>query len=118
MDRNLEKEAPNVVTEPLFRKLLAMGHQARVLCEGDAHLKSAVWYGVWTVRVVCADGTFEKILVSHPRRAGDDEEIKIKIFRTINGLASFMHRMGFADFNVPFFEGGESFQALSERNES
>ena len=112
MDETLNKEAPNVVTEALFRTLLEMGNRARILCEEDAYLKSAVWYGSWTARVVSGDGSLDKRLVAHPRGTGEDQEIRIKIFRTINGLASFMHRMGFTDFNIPFYEGGVSVQCL------
>ena len=115
MDVDLEKEAPNVVTEPEFRQLLRMGCQARVLCEGDAYYKSAVWYGEWTVRVVSGDGTINKILVAYPRSSGEEQQIKIKTFKTVNGFASFMHRMGFADFTVPFFKGGHSFHSLPDQ---
>ncbi len=115
MDVDLQKEAPNVVMEPEFRQLLRMGYQAQVLCVGDAYYKAAVWYGEWTVRVVSDDGSVAKTLVVFPRRAGEVQEIKIKVFRTINGCASFMHRMGFADFTVPFFEGGQSFHTLPDQ---
>ena len=115
MGTELEKEAPNVVTEPEFRQLLRMGYQAQFVCEGDAYYKAAVWYGEWTVRVVSGDGTFDKILVAYPRSRGEEQQIKIKIFKTINGCASFMHRMGFADFTIPFFEGGQSFHTLPDQ---
>ena len=103
--------------EPEFRQLLRMGYQAQVLCVGDAYYKAAVWYGEWTVRVVSDDGRVSKTLVVFPRRAGEVQEIKIKVFRTINGCASFMHRMGFADFTVPFFEGGQSNHTLPVESE-
>lgn len=114
MDIDLQKEAPNVVTEPRFRKLLASGYQAEVVCREEAYIKSAVWYGEWFVRVVDRERRFEKLLVTTPRRVGDADEIKIRVFKTINGLASFMHRMGFTHLNVPFEQGGQSSQTLPD----
>lgn len=105
---DLEKEAPNVVTEPGFRRLLARGYQAEVVCRAEAYRKSSVWYGEWIVRVVNDQQTFEKVLVTTPRRTGDVDEVKVRVFRTINGLASFMHEMGFARLDVPFQLGGRS----------
>ena len=114
MDRDLQKEAPNVVTEPGFRQLLAKGYQAEVLCRQDAYIKASVWYGEWIVRVVDQERTFEKLLVTVPRRIGDADEVRIRTFRTINGLASFMHRHGFAHVDVPFQQGGRSSQSLPD----
>lgn len=111
---DLQKEAPNVVTEPRFRQLLAKGYQAEVVCREDAHIKASVWYGEWIVRVVDRERSFEKLLVTTPRRVGDADEIKIRVFKTINGLASFMHRMGFAHLDVPFQRGGRSSQSLPD----
>lgn len=112
MDVDLQKEAPNVVTEPEFRQLLRMGCQAQLLCEEDAFYKAAVWYGGWTVRVVSADGTLDKLLATYPRSRGEDQHIKIKVFKTINACASFMHRMGFAYSAVPFYVGEKTVHFL------
>ena len=116
MDRDLQKEAPNVVTEPRFRQLLAKGYQAEVVCRQDAHRKSSVWYGEWIVRIVDQERSFEKLLVTTPRYAGDADEVKLRVFKTINGLASFMHGLGFAHFDVPFREGGRTSQCLPEES--
>lgn len=114
MDRDLQKEAPNVVTEPRFRQLLAKGYQAEVVCRQDAYRKASVWYGEWIVRVVDQDRTFEKLLVTTPRRVGEGDEVKIRVFKTINGLTSFMHGVGFAHIDVPFYRGGRSSQSLPD----
>lgn len=112
METDLRKEAPNVVTEPRFRQLLAMGYQAEVVCQAEAYLKASVWYGEWIVRVVDQERTLEKLLITTPRRVGDADEIKVRVFKTINGLASFMHRVGFTHVDVPFHQGGRSWQAI------
>ncbi len=114
MDRDLQKEAPNVVTEPRFRQLLAKGYQAEVVCRQDASIKASVWYGEWIVRIVDHERTFEKLLVTTPRRVGAGDEIKVRVFKTINGLVSFMHRQGFAHVDVPFQQGGRSSQCLPD----
>ena len=113
MATDLEREAPNVVTEPKFRQLLASGYQAEVVCQAEAYVKASVWYGEWIVRVVDQERTFTKLLVTTPRRVGDADEIKVRVFRTINGLASFMHRVGFTHIHAPFHRGGRASQALA-----
>jgi hypothetical protein len=109
---DLTKEAPNVVTEPGFRQLLAKGYQAEVVCQVEAHRKASVWYGEWIVRIVNDEGTFEKVLVTTPRRIGDVDEIKVRVFRTINGLSSFMRDIGFTHLDVPFLPGGRALHGL------
>ncbi|WP_331459658.1 hypothetical protein [Paracoccus liaowanqingii] len=112
MEIELEKETPNVVTEPRFRKLIASGYLAEVVCQVAAYRKASVWYGEWTVRVVNPDRTIEKLLVTTPRRVDDMDEIKIRVFKTINGLSSFMHEAGFTHLDIPFLSGGRTIQAL------
>ena len=112
MGTDLEKEAPNVVTEPGLRRLLARGHEAEIVCQAEAYCKAAVWYGEWIIRVVSSDRTSEKLLCTTPRRVGDPDEIKLRVFKTINGLSSFMHRLGFTHAHIPFYRGGRSSQAL------
>jgi hypothetical protein len=109
---DLEKEAPNVVTEPRFKELLARGYQAEVLCQREAHYKSAVWYGEWTVRIVNRERTFEKPLVNIPRRVIGEPAVSLKVFKTINGLTTFMARSGFTHVHIPLLEGGRSSHAL------
>lgn len=112
MVSDLDKEAPNVVTEPRFRQLLAKGYQAEVVCQAEAYCKAAVWYGEWIIRVVNRDRTIEKLLVNIPRRAKGNPVVTVKVFKTINGLSSFMHRAGFTHVHVPFQRGGRSSQAI------
>ena len=112
MVTDLGKEAPNVVTEARFRQLLAKGYQAEVVCLAEAFCKASVWYGEWIIRVVNRERTFEKLLVTTPRRVGDADEVKVRVFKTINGLSSFMHRVGFTHVHAPFHRGGRASQAL------
>lgn len=114
MEAELNKETPNVVTEPKFRQLVANGYHAEIVCQAAAYRKASVWYGEWIVRVVNLEGTFEKLLVTTPRRVGDMDEIKVRVFKTINGLSSFMHEVGFAHLDIPFLFGGRTIQSLSK----
>lgn len=114
MDIELNKETPNVVTEPMFRQLIASGYSAEVMCQAEAYRTASVWYGEWIIRVVNEDRTFEKFLVTTPRRVDDVHEIKVRVFKTINGLSSFMREIGFAHLDVPFLSGGRTIQSLSE----
>lgn len=113
MDK-LENEAPNVVTEAGFRQLLAKGYDAEIVCKADAYIKASVWYGEWIIRGVNSERTDERVLVTVPRSAVEAEELKFRVFRTINGLVSFMHKAGFAHVDVPLREGHRSTHRGSE----
>jgi hypothetical protein len=41
-------------------------------------------------------------------------EIKVRVFKTINGLTSFMHEIGFAHLDIPLILGGRSLQMLPD----
>jgi hypothetical protein len=110
----LEKETPNVVTELTFRQLVASGYLAEVVCQAEAYRKASVWYGEWIVRVVNTDRTFEKLLVTTPRRVGEIDEIKVRVFKTINGLTSFMHEVGFAHVDTPLFSGNRTLHSIAK----
>lgn len=111
---NLENEAPNVVTEPRFRELLAEGYEVEIVCRADAYCKASVWYGEWILRVVSPERTVEKILVTTPRTGGGSEDLRFRVFKTINGLSSFVHRMGFLHLHVPFQKDGRATLQLPE----
>ena len=112
MVTDLEKEAPNVVTEARFRQLLAKGYHAEVVCQANAYAKASVWYGEWIVRAVNEEHSVEKLLVNIPRRLSpeSDKAITVKVFKTVNGLSTFLHRVGCTHIHIPFFEGGRSIQ--------
>ena len=112
MGTDLNKEAPNVVTETLFRSLIHSGYQAEVVCKTSAHKKAAVWYGVWIIRVVNQDRTYEKLLVPARKRAKQEDEISLRTFKTANGLISFLQGIGFTHVNIPLQEGGRSTHVL------
>ena len=118
MDGDLQKEAPNVVTEARFRQLLAEGHHAEVVCREDAYTKAGVWYGEWIVRAVDPERSIEKLLVNIPRRlaADSDKVITVKVFKTINGLTTFMSRVGFMHIHAPLHRGGRSTQTLPDED--
>ena len=107
-----DNEAPNVVTETRFRTLMQSGYLAEVLCQSAAYNKSAVWYGKWVIRIIDEDRTFMKLLVPARSMSDKHDEIRIREFKTANGLISFLASMGCTNANVPLQEGGVSTHAL------
>lgn len=103
-----------MASESMFRELLPKGYQAEIVCREEAYRKASVWYGEWVVRLVNRDRTYEKILCTTPRWGATVDEFKVRTFRTINGLSSFMHDLGFTHMDVPFVAGGRSVQSLPD----
>ena len=67
--------------------------------------KAAVWYGIWIIRVVNKERTYEKLLVPARKKLGDDDEIAVRTFKTANGLISFLESMGFPQINIDLIAG-------------
>ncbi|ASM75094.1 MULTISPECIES: hypothetical protein [Roseobacteraceae] len=111
---DLDKEAPNVVTTKHFHELLRSGFQAEVVCTEDAYKKAAVWYGEWVVRVVNADGTFEKHISSTRMPSTPGENIKIRTAKTANGLISLLHAAGFRIPAIPMEKGTRQILSLGD----
>lgn len=97
------REAPNVVTEPRFRDLVESGYQAEVVCQSDAHKKGPSWHGVWIIRAVSDEG-MEKLLVTARTRTSRND-IKIREFKTVTGVISFLRGIGFTHADIPLEEG-------------
>lgn len=110
---DLSKEAPNVVTETQLKSLLRRGYHAEVVCRAAAYRHNAVWYGEWFIRAVNPENSVEKLLVPGRRRKGE-EEITLRIFKTANGLISFLEGIGFASAHIPMQEGGRTVHVLAE----
>lgn len=102
------REAPNVVTEDGFRQLLAKGYVAVVLCRESAEKKYNSWAGLWVVHAVRPDGKDERLLVTAR------DYVKMREFKTIVGLASFLHDMGMRTANIPFHAGERTLHRLPE----
>ncbi len=90
------------------------GYQAEVLCQSAAYNKSAVWYGIWVIRIVNEDRSYEKLLVPARSMSGKHDEIRIREFKTANGLISFLAGIGCSHVNVPLQQGGRSTHFLRE----
>ena len=100
---NWEVEAPNVVTEARFRELVESGYSAEILCQESAHKKGPSYYGIWILRAVSDEGV-EKLLVTARTRTTHND-IKIREFKTITGVVSFLVGIGFSHADVPLEEG-------------
>jgi len=111
---DLDKEAPNVVTETQFKVLLRNGYQAEVVSKVKAHRKDAVWYGEWIIRAVSEDRSVEKLLVPARQRDTENEEITLRKFKTANGLISFLEGFGFDPVHIPLQKGGRAIHVLPE----
>ena len=112
---NWDIEAPNVVTEARFRELVESGHRAEILCQDSAHKKGPSYYGTWIMRTVSDDGV-EKLLVTARSRSSFND-IKIREFKTITGVVSFLIGIGFTHADVPLLEGQRSLHKLTEADE-
>lgn len=106
------KEKPNVVSETQFHELVQRGFHVEVVAAKDATKVSSVWYGLWFVRVVSEDRSFEKLLTS--ARSVNVGGFDRREFKTANGLISFLHRNGFKTSSVPLYEGGRETHILGE----
>ncbi len=100
---NWEIEAPNVVTEARFRDLVESGYSAEILCQESAHKKGPSYYGVWIMRAVSKDGIGKMLVTARTRATQND--IKIREFKTITGVVSFLISIGFSHADVPLEEG-------------
>ena len=109
---NWDIEAPNVVTEARFRELVESGYSAEILCQESAHKKGPSYYGVWIMRVVSDEGV-EKLLVTARTRTTYND-IKIREFKTITGVVSFLIGIGFSHADVPLEEGQRTTHKLAK----
>ena len=112
---NWEVEAPNVVTEARFRELVENSYSAEILCQESAHKKGPSYYGVWIMRAVSDEGV-EKLLVTARTRATHND-IKIREFKTITGVVSFLIGIGFSHADVPLQEGQRTVHKLQVPDE-
>ena len=103
------EEAPNVVTEDGLRSLLADGYLIEVVCREAAEKRHNSWYGIWVVRAVAEDGRDDKMLVT------SRSYLKVREFRTIVGLVSFLADMGCKSASIPLEDGGRERHAAPGR---
>ena len=103
------EEAPNVVTEEGLRGLLAQGYRAEVVCRETGEKRHNSWYGTWVVRAIGPDGRDEKLLVT------SRSYLKVREFKTIVGLVSFLAEMGCKSVSIPLEEGGRERHAAPGR---
>ena len=108
---DLDKEAPNVVTEPRFRDLVISGYRVEVVCKEDAYKKGPNWHGVWILRAVSDEGV-EKLLVTARTRTSRND-IKIREIKTVTGIISFLQGIGFSHTDIPLEKGKRTVQKLS-----
>ena len=93
------EEAPNVVTEDGLRGLLAEGYLIEVVCKEGAEKRHNSWYGTWVIRAVAPEGRDDKMLVT------SRSVLKLRDFKTIVGLVSFLADMGCKSVSIPLVEG-------------
>jgi stalled ribosome rescue protein Dom34 len=105
------EEAPNVVTEDGLRGLLAEGYLIEVVCKEAAEKRQNAWYGNWVIRAVAEDGRNEKMLVT------SRSVLKLRDFKTIVGLISFLSNMGCKTASIPLEAGGRERHAAPGRTD-
>ena len=100
------EEAPNVVTEDGLRGLLADGYLLEVVCKESGEKRHNSWYGIWVIRAVAPDdGRDDKMLVT------SRSVLKLRDFRTVVGLVSFLADMGCTTAAIPLEQGGRETHA-------
>ncbi|OUS19023.1 hypothetical protein A9Q95_16310 [Rhodobacterales bacterium 59_46_T64] len=89
------------------------GYHAEVVCKSHAHREKSVWYGEWFIRAVSRDHSVERLLVPARSRSYDGEDsIRLREFKTANGLISFLEGLGFEEVSIPLKKGGRSVHQL------
>lgn len=96
--------APNVVSEDGLKERLSEGWRIEVVCRKAGEKRHANWYGAWGVRIISPDGRSERTLVTFRK------DMDQRLFRTINGLVSFLSECGVTRPCVPLVEGERSLQ--------
>lgn len=91
--------APNVVSEDGLKERLSEGWQIEVVCKKAGEKRHANWYGAWGVRIISPDGQTERTLVTFRK------DMDQRLFRTANGLISFLVDCGVRIPSVPVHEG-------------
>ena len=95
----MDGAAPNVVTEDGLRDLLSASYLIEVICNQAAEKRHNSWYGSWVVHAVAKDGQDAKMLVT------SRSVFKLREFKTIVGLVSFLADMGCLSANIPLIAG-------------
>ncbi|MCE8510857.1 hypothetical protein KBY28_20595 [Ruegeria pomeroyi] len=95
----LDGATPNVVTEDGLRDLLSDSYLIEVICNQTAEKGHNSWYGSWVVHAVTKDGQDPKMLVT------SRSVFKLREFKTIIGLVSFLADMGCLSANIPLTAG-------------
>jgi hypothetical protein len=101
-------ETPNVVTEDGLRGLLTRGYLIEVVCKEGAEKRHNSWYGAWVIRAVAPDGRDDKMLVT------SRSVLKLRDFKTIVGVVSFLADMGCPTASIPLVEGARERHAASK----
>ena len=96
--------APNVVSEDGLKEELSRGWQVEVVCKRAGEKRHANWYGAWGVRIISPDGKSERTLVTYRK------DMDLRLFRTVNGLISFLSECGITRPCVPMLEGQRALQ--------
>ena len=97
---------PDVVSDEGLRELLGEGHRIAVVCLEPAERRGGVWYGLWGIRCVSDEGSV-RILVA-ARRDKEGGHDRPRTFRTLTGIAGFLHGLGFSTVSIPFKAGEEA----------
>ncbi|MEM9589791.1 MAG: hypothetical protein AAF967_00455 [Pseudomonadota bacterium] len=87
----------------VFKRRASDGYTVEVVTQSDALEKGPSWHGVWIIRAVSDDG-MEKLLVTARTRTSRGD-IKIRVFKTVTGVISFLVGIGFSHADIPLEEG-------------
>ncbi|MFD1796800.1 hypothetical protein ACFSC1_12485 [Paracoccus aurantiacus] len=105
----IRNEVPNVLSEDDIPNRLAEGWRIVVISLQDAEKRQSYWYGQWGIKAVSGDGKYEQTLVT--ARKG----MEARVFRSINGLVSFLDQFGITIHSIPTKESQIAWQSLESQ---
>ncbi|TRW94288.1 hypothetical protein FNJ84_19820 [Paracoccus sp. M683] len=99
--------APYAVSESGIRQLLGEGWRLEAECIESAAERHSNIFGRWAVRIVAPDESIARYLTT------TRNIMEMRLFKTTNGLISFMDGLGVAGPRVPMRKGEIFVQNLS-----
>ncbi len=83
-------------------EVLREGWHLEVLCRTKAFLRSSYWYGEWVILFISPEGNREAPLLRVRSKGGADD---MRLFKTVNGVFSFLTQNGVPAPHIPSLAG-------------
>lgn len=94
---------PNVITEHSLRQRLEEGSELNIHCINAPYRKGPNWHGLWKMDAVHPSGTKQTLVTARATAATGG--VKVREFKTISGVVSFLVGCGFDAVSFPVSAG-------------